>query len=50
MIFIDTPWTYSVFEQAYSRIHRNGNKNHVFVYITICNNTIDEKSWRITRY
>ena len=43
MIFIDTPWTYSVFEQAYSRIHRNGNKNHVFVYMIICNNTIDEK-------
>lgn len=43
MIFIDTPWTNAVFQQACDRIYRIGTKNEVFIYNLIAKNTIDER-------
>ena len=43
MIFIDTPWTDGVFQQACDRIYRIGTKKPVFIYNLICKNTIDER-------
>lgn len=43
MIFIDTPFTASAFQQACDRIYRIGTKRPVFVYNLICENTIDER-------
>jgi len=43
MIFIDTPWTYSVYLQACDRIHRIGQTKPVTVYNLMCVNTIDER-------
>lgn len=43
MIFIDTPWTAAVFEQAQDRIHRIGTKKPVFIYNLIAKDTIDER-------
>lgn len=42
MIFIDTPWTWGSFEQAYKRIHRTGSTKPVFIYELITGNTFDE--------
>lgn len=47
MIFIDTPWTNGVFEQACDRIHRIGTKRPVFIYNLIVKDTIDERVWEI---
>lgn len=43
MIFLDTPFTMGVFEQAQDRIHRIGTKNPVFIYNLIAKDTIDER-------
>ena len=43
MIFLDTPWTWGVFDQACDRIHRIGSTRPVFIYNLIAMNTIDEK-------
>ena len=43
MIFIDTPWTYSVYQQAADRIYRIGQTKPVTVYNLICVGTIDER-------
>lgn len=42
-IFLDTPWTSAVYQQAQDRIHRIGSKEPVFIYNLICNDTIDER-------
>lgn len=42
MIFIDTPWTWGAFEQAYKRIHRTGTTKPVFIYELISKDTFDE--------
>lgn len=42
MIFIDTPWTWGSFEQAYKRIHRTGTTKPVFIYELISKDTFDE--------
>lgn len=42
MIFIDTPWTWGSFEQAYKRIHRTGTEKPVFIYELITRDTFDE--------
>lgn len=42
LIFIDTPWTYGAFEQAYKRVHRTGSEKPVFVYELITKDTFDE--------
>ena len=43
MIFIDTPWTMSAFEQACDRIHRIGTNQPVTIYNLITVDTIDER-------
>ena len=43
MIFLDTPWTSAIFDQACDRIHRIGAKKSVFIYNLICKDTIDER-------
>lgn len=42
MIFVDTPWTDAQFQQNCDRIYRIGTLNPVFIYVLICNDTIDE--------
>jgi SNF2 family DNA or RNA helicase len=42
-IFLDTPWTSAVFQQAQDRIYRIGTTDSVFIYNLICKNTIDER-------
>ena len=46
-IFIDTPWTWSEFEQSYSRCHRIGSSKTVVVYDLIANGTIDERVYNL---
>lgn len=41
-IFIDTPWTWGSFEQAYKRLHRTGSERPVTIYELISKNTFDE--------
>lgn len=43
MVFLDTPYTFGLFDQACDRIHRIGTKNPVFIYNLIATGTIDEK-------
>lgn len=43
LIMLDSPLTYALWQQATDRIHRVNNKEPVFVYNLICENTIDEK-------
>ena len=43
MIFIDTPWTDSVWTQAQDRIHRIGTKNKITIYNLVARDTIDER-------
>lgn len=46
-IFLDTPWTSGVYEQAQDRIHRIGSKKPVFIYNLICKDSIDERVHQI---
>ena len=46
-IFIDTPWTWSDFEQCCDRIYRIGTEKPVIIYDLICTGTIDERVWNI---
>ena len=48
-IFLDTPWTDGVYQQAQDRIHRIGSKSPVFIYNLICKNTIDERVLEIVQ-
>lgn len=43
MIFIDTPFTDGVYEQAQDRIHRIGSDRSVFIFNLIARNSIDER-------
>lgn len=47
MIFLDTPFTDGVFQQACDRIHRIGAKDPVFIYNLICKGTVDERVLKI---
>ena len=47
MIFLDTPWTYALFEQACDRIYRIGTEKKVTIYNLICENTIDERVYAL---
>ena len=42
-IFIDTPWTSAVYQQAQDRVHRIGTKENVTIYHLITKGTIDER-------
>lgn len=43
MICIDTPYTFSLFEQGYQRIHRISNTRPAFIKVLVCSDTIDER-------
>lgn len=43
VIFVSTPWTSGVYEQAQDRCHRIGSNKPVFIYNLITSKTIDER-------
>lgn len=43
VVFVDMPWTYAMYEQAFSRAWRTGQKKPVTVYILEAQGTVDEK-------
>lgn len=43
MVCIDTPYTFSLFEQGYQRIHRISNMRPAFIKVLVCSDTIDER-------
>lgn len=43
MVFIDTPWTNSDFQQSCDRIYRIGQEKPVFIYTLITKNSYDER-------
>ena len=45
IVFLSLPWSLELFEQTVGRIHRSGQKNDVWVYVLLTNNTVDEKIW-----
>lgn len=45
MIFLSLPWSLELYEQTVGRLHRSGQKHPVWVYIVLCNKTIDERIW-----
>jgi len=45
VLIYEFPWRWTDIEQAYSRIERDGVKNHISVYYMRAHNTIDEKIW-----
>ena len=47
LIFIDTPYTFSLFEQCYQRVHRINNTRPAFIKVLTCSDTIDERVWQI---
>jgi len=47
LIFIDTPWTWSDFDQGYSRIYRVTNVNPAFIKVLSCQDTMDERVWEL---
>ena len=47
MICIDTPYTYSLFEQGFQRVYRISNTRPAFIKVLVCNDTIDERVQQI---
>ena len=47
MLCLDTPYTFSLFEQGYQRIYRVTNTRPAFIKVLLCNETIDERIWQI---
>jgi SNF2 family DNA or RNA helicase len=45
MVFLSLPWSLELYEQTVGRIHRSGQKNDVWVYVLLTNDTVDEKIW-----
>ena len=45
MVFFSTPWSLELFEQTVGRLHRSGQAHPVWVYVLLCNKTIDERVW-----
>ena len=43
LVCIDTPYTFSLFEQGYQRIYRVNNERPAFVKVLVCGETIDER-------
>jgi SNF2 family DNA or RNA helicase len=43
MIFVSLPWSLTDFEQAIGRIHRQGQKYPVDVYVLLTNKSVDER-------
>ena len=47
LIFIDTPYTFALFEQCYQRVHRISNIRPAFIKVLVCSETIDERVQQI---
>lgn len=47
MVCIDTPYTYSLFEQGFQRVHRVNNTRPAFIKVLVCEETIDERVQQI---
>ena len=47
LICIDTPYTFSLFEQGYQRVHRISNTRPAFIKVLVCGDTIDERVQQI---
>ena len=47
LVCIDTPYTFSLFEQGYQRVHRVNNERPAFVKVLVCSETIDERVQQI---
>lgn len=47
LIFIDTPYTFALFEQCYQRVHRVSNIRPAFIKVLVCGETIDERVQQI---
>ena len=47
LLFVDTPWTWSDFDQGFSRIYRVNNTRPALITVYGCQGTIDEKVWEI---
>lgn len=47
LICIDTPYTFSLFEQGYQRIHRISNTRPAFIKVLVCSDTIDDRVQQI---
>ena len=45
MVFLSIPWSLELFEQTVGRLHRSGQAHPVWVYVLLCNKTIDERIW-----
>lgn len=45
MVFLSLPWSLELFEQTVGRLHRSGQTKPVWVYVLLCNKTIDERIW-----
>lgn len=43
VVFLDLPWNYANYEQAYSRLERIGQKRNMTIINLLIKNTIDEK-------
>lgn len=43
LICIDTPYTFSLFEQGYQRVYRISNTRPAFIKVLVCSDTIDER-------
>ena len=43
LICIDTPYTFSLFEQGYQRVYRVNNTRPAFIKVLVCDETIDER-------
>lgn len=43
LIFIDTPYTFALFEQCYQRVHRISNTRPACIKVLVCEETIDER-------
>jgi SNF2 family DNA or RNA helicase len=47
LICIDTPYTYSLFEQGFQRVYRVNNTRPAFIKVLVCGETIDERVQQI---
>ena len=47
LICIDTPYTFSLFEQGYQRVYRISNTRPAFIKVLVCSDTIDERVQQI---
>ena len=47
LVCIDTPYTWSLFEQGVQRVHRISNSRPAFIKVLVCEETIDERVQQI---